>query len=134
MEMMMLNKNEINKIIGEPEGWFPPVEKLLPDTAEEFIAMMAAIDKEVEEERSTGLTIVEMGKCRGSTYPTCSICDYDAEWGIMPNRVADSKLYSVDSRGEELADGKPCKIYNACRRHLHEVSKICRETEELKKT
>ncbi len=33
----MLGREEINKIIGEPEGWFPPVEKLLPDNAKEFI-------------------------------------------------------------------------------------------------
>jgi hypothetical protein len=74
---------------------------------------------------ATDITIVEMGKCRGSMYPKCSICNADAFWGMMPKWVADAKEYLVADDGE-WADGRPCKTYRCCKKHLHEVVKLCR--------
>lgn len=127
----MLGKKEIDEILGDKdEGWFPPVEKLLPDNAEEFIAMQKARVKEVKGLEKEGIYAVEMGRCRSNCYPTCSICDWDARWGIQTKRVYNCKRFSVDSSGTELADGKPCKVFHACRRHLHKVVKLCKDREE----
>ena len=124
-----MDKEEINKIIGEPTGWVPPAKKLLPDTVEEFDEMCAAEDKMISDLNNTDITVVEMGKCRGSMYPTCSICDADAHWGLMSNRVAKAFDFSVSDDGEK-ADGKPCKTFRTCKKHLHEVVELCRNEEK----
>ncbi len=125
----MLNRDEINKILGnKDEGWFPPVEKLLPDTVEEFEAIQNARDKEIKDLKKEGIYAVEIGKCRGMFYPTCSICDWEAKWGIQTKRVYECKSFKVSDDGE-FSDGKPCKIFHACDKHLQEVAKLCKEKE-----
>lgn len=122
-----MNNEEINKIIGEPTGWHPPKEDYTLPSIEELESQWAAEDKMIADLNATDIHIVEMGKCRGSMYPRCSICDADAFWGVMPKWVSEAKEYSTSSdRGEE-ADGKSCKTYRSCKKHLLEVVKLCRE-------
>ncbi len=126
----MLNKNEINEILGDKnEGWFPPIEDFIIETIEEQEARLKATDKYIEDLRKEGIYVSEMGKCRSNCCPTCSICDWDAQWGVLPERAYKCKSFSVNSSGIELADGEQCKIFHACRRHLNEVVKLCKEKE-----
>ncbi len=121
-----MNNEEINKIIGEPTGWHPPKSDYTLPSIEEFEAQCDAEDKMIADLNKTGITVVEMGKCRGSIYPKCSICDWDAYWGMMLDWVADAKSFSVSDDGEK-ADGRPCKTFRSCKKHLHEVVKLCKE-------
>ncbi len=124
----MFNKEKIDKILRDKDdkGWFPPVKKLLPDTVEEFEALKVAEDKEIKEVEKEGLFVVEIGKVRSAFYPECSICDYDAKWGIESELVHNCKVFRCTDEGC-FADGEPCKTYRACSRHLREVADLCKK-------
>ena len=121
-----MNQEEIDKIIGKPTGWHPPKSDYTLPSIEELEAQWAAEDKMIADLNDTDIHIVEMGKCRGSMYPKCSICSADAYWGMMPKWVADAKSFSVSDEGES-ADGRSCKTFRSCKKHLHEVVRLCRE-------
>ncbi len=83
--------------------------------------------------RIEDIEVFELGKCSGSIYPTCSICDYDAVYGVSPPIAKKIKRFVTSDKGSFLVINDnyiPYSPLASCKRHIEEVKKMSLEDEE----
>ena len=129
---MNLQKIVENRDSSLTKEFLESFETGLPKTGEEFTKMME--DKEEErkalEAKGVCATKIEVKRLRGwISPPTCSICNKNAWYFLIPMRVAHAKVSSSGDNGS-FADGKRYEVFCSCFDHLQEASDLCIESEK----